>query len=74
MSKGDEKETVSELSGVTLCLNNWGQVFLQSKSIDPEKLREVLPEDVETIEAVLELVRHMNESVQRIKEEFDNGF
>ena len=74
MSKGDEKETVSELSGVTLCLNNWGQVFLQSKSIDPEKLREVLPEDVETVEAVLELVRHMNESVQRIKEEFDNGF
>jgi len=74
MSKGDEKEIVSELSGVTLCLNNWGQMFLQSHTIDPEKLREVLPEDVETIEAILELVRHMNDAVQRIKEEFDNGF
>jgi len=77
MTKDDEKETVAELSGFSLCINNWGQIFLGTRSMSEETLREFFNEnypDLESVEEILESLREMNDVVMEMKGRWRESF
>ena len=69
----DEKETVAEISGISLCINNHGKVFLEKKVLPEGELLAFFNEhypDLETADRVVELLREMNALVGELEERF----